>query len=218
MYVNAVSLYKTLEWLCIRVAVTCIIQKDPTGVCMSKPISFCIDEWKQFNRIPSKENGAHFELTRFLFVYFAKCRRGEISHATLLTLSSTDMSNQTVFQGHIWLLQIEVENAFEKSTKSMKKWPIMDLSSETFVLQSSPGFANEKKMPFSAIAHIWKWTWKSGGCCQEGKLLGKKSKEVLGGNFPYWFFLLSGQEKRSASVKKWKLFVFKKSGKALKVC
>ena len=94
MYVNAVSLYKTLEWLCIQVAVACIIQKDRTGVCMSKPISFCIDEWKQFNRIPSKENGAHFELTRFLFVYFAKSWRGEISHATYFNVNRHGQSNR----------------------------------------------------------------------------------------------------------------------------
>ena len=46
----------------------------------------------------------------------------------------------------------------------------------------------------------------------------KKVKKFLGEIFPIDFFLLSGQEKRSASAKKWKLFVFKKSGKALKVC
>ena len=105
----------------------------------------------------------------------------------LLTLSSTDMSNQTVFQGQIWLLQIEVEKKVDEIYEEMTNKG----SLETIVLQSGPGFANEK----SAIAHIWKWTWKSGGCCQEGKLLGKKSKEVLGEIFPIDFF--SFLDKRS---------------------
>ena len=185
------------------VAVACIIQKDPTGVCMSKPISFCIDEWKQFNRIPSKENGAHFELTRFLFVYFAKSWRGEISHATYFIVNRHGKSNR-FSRTHLiianWsrkLVEKEVENETLPLTKSMKKWPIMDLSLETIVLQSSPGFAN-KKMAFSAIAHIWKWTWKSGGCCQEGKLLGKKVKKFLGEIFPIDFF--SFLDKRSSEV------------------
>ena len=154
---------------------------------MSKPISFCIDEWKQFNKIPSKENGTHFDLTRFLFVYFAKSCRGEISPATYIIVNQT-----WAIKPFSWRTHSIIANW---SWKYLRKCSIMDvvLGKQYFgkVVQD----LQKQKMACSAIAHIWKWTWKRGGCCQERKVLGKKVKKFFGGNFPYWFF--SFLDKRS---------------------